>query len=126
MAKTSILFGVLLIVLGLVGFFATGAAHPTALIPLWFGVALSVFGALAISPNPTRRKIVMHINVVIGVVGCIGGFVVAIQGYGAARSAGLDPDMKAFAAKLAMAIILLVYTNLCIRSFIEARRARKV
>jgi uncharacterized membrane protein HdeD (DUF308 family) len=125
MAKVTIIFGVLLIVLGLVGFFGTGSAHPTALIPTWFGLALGVGGVLAISPSESRRKLFMHINVTIGALGCIGAFVEALRGYGAARSAGLDPDMKAFAAKLAMAILLLIYVNLCVRSFIAARRKRQ-
>ncbi len=125
MAKVTIIFGVLLIVLGLVGYIGTGSAHPTALIPTWWGLALGVGGFLAISPSESRRKIFMHINVTIGALGCIGAFVEALRGYGAARSAGLEPDMKAFAAKLAMAILLLIYVNLCVRSFIAARRKRQ-
>ncbi len=121
----TIIFGVLLIVLGLIGYIGTGSAHPTALIPTWWGLALGVGGLLAISPSESRRKIFMHINVTVGALGCIGAFVEALRGYGAARSAGLDPDMKALAAKLAMAIMLLIYVNLCVRSFIAARRARQ-
>ena len=125
MAKMTIIFGVLLIILGALGYFGTGSAHPTALIPAWFGLALCVGGVLAISPSEGRRKLFMHINVAVGAIGCIGAFVVAIQGYGAARSAGLEPDMKAFAAKLAMAVLCAIYVNLCVRSFIEARRLRQ-
>jgi peptidoglycan/LPS O-acetylase OafA/YrhL len=125
MAKVTIVFAVLLIALGMVGYFGTGSAHPTALIPAWFGLALGVGGLLAISPSERRRKLFMHINVSIGALGCIGAFVEALRGYGAARSAGMDPDMKAFAAKLAMAILLLIYVNLCVRSFIAARRSRQ-
>jgi peptidoglycan/LPS O-acetylase OafA/YrhL len=125
MAKVTIVFGILLIIVGLVGFYGTGAIHPTALIPAWFGLALGVGGFLAISPSEGRRKLFMHINVTIGALGCIGGFVEALRGYGAARSAGIDPDMKALAAKLAMAILLLIYVNLCVRSFIQARRSRQ-
>jgi len=125
MAKVTIIFAVLLIVLGLVSFFGTGSIHHTALIPTWFGLALGLGGALAISPSETRRKIFMHINVTIGAIGCIGAFIEAVRGYGAARSAGVDPDMIAFSAKLAMGMILLTYTILCVRSFIEARRARE-
>ena len=125
MAKTTIIFGVLLMILGAVGYFGTGSAHPTALIPSWFGLALSAGGILAISPNEGRRKLFMHINVVVGALGCIGALVAAIQGYGAARSAGVDPDMKAFAAKLAMFVLCAIYVNLCVRSFIEARRSRQ-
>ena len=125
MAKVTLLFAALLIALGLVGYLGTGSAHPTALIPTWWGLALGVGGFLAISPSERRRKIFMHVNVTIGALGCIGAFVEALRGYGAARSAGLDPDMKAFAAKLAMAILLLIYVNLCVRSFIAVRRARQ-
>jgi len=125
MAKMTIVFAVLLIILGLGSFFGTGSIHYTALIPAWFGLALGIGGALAISPSETRRNIFMHINVTIGAIGMIGAFVEAVRGYGAARSAGLDPDMIAFSAKLAMGMILLTYTILCVRSFIEARRSRE-
>ncbi len=125
MAKVTIVFGILLIILGLVGFFGTGAIHHTALIPTWFGLALCVGGFLAISPSEKRRKIFMHINVTIGALGCIGAFVEAIRGYGAARTAGLEPDYIALAAKLTMAVLLLIYVNLCVRSFIQARSSRK-
>ena len=72
MAKVTIVFGVLLIALGLVGFFGTGSTHPTALIPTWFGLALGIGGILAISPSESRRKLFMHINVTIGLLGLIG------------------------------------------------------
>lgn len=122
MAKATIVFAILLIALGLVGYFGTGAIHPTALIPLWWGVALGVFGILAISPNAGRRKLFMHINVTIGLLGFIGAVVVAIQGYMHATSAGMAPDMPALISKLTMAGLLLIYVILCVRSFIAARR----
>ena len=125
MAKITILFGVLLIVLGLVGFFGTGSIHYTALIPTWFGIALGLGGILAISPSEKRRKIFMHINVTVGLIGLIGAIVVALQGYGSARAAGHDPDYIALTAKLTMAALLLIYVNLCVRSFIQARRSRQ-
>jgi hypothetical protein len=125
MAKVTLVFAVLLVVLGLVGYLGTGSLHPTALIPTWFGLALGVFGFLAISPNEKRRKLFMHINVTIGLVGLIGALVKALNGYGSARSAGIDPDMKAIGAQLIMAALLLNYVVLCVRSFIAARRARQ-
>ncbi len=125
MAKVTIVFAILLIALGLVGFFGTGSVHPTALIPTWFGLALGLFGFLAISPSEKRRKLFMHINVTIGLVGLIGAAVKALTGYGSARSAGIDPDMKAIGAQLIMAALLLNYVILCVRSFIAARRSRQ-
>ncbi len=72
MAKVTLVFAGLLIVLGLVGFLGTGSQHPTALIPTWFGVALGLFGWMAMSPSEKRRKLFMHINVTIGLLGFLG------------------------------------------------------
>jgi len=126
MAKVTYVFGVLLILVGLVGYFGTGSVHPTALIPVWFGLALVVGGFLAVSPSEGRRKLFMHINVTVGLVGFIGAIASALHGYGHARSLGIDPDYKALAAQLAMAVLLLIYVNLCVRSFIQAHRSRQV
>ncbi len=125
MAKITIVFGVLLIVLGLVGYFGTGGIHPTALIPTWFGVALVLGGFLAISPSETRRKIFMHVNVTVGLLGLLGAAGSALHGYGHARSLGIDPDYKAMASQLTMLGLMLIYVNLCVRSFIQARRSRQ-
>jgi hypothetical protein len=125
MAKVTIVFGVLLIALGLIGFFGTGSIHYTALIPAWFGLALGVGGILAISPSGGRRKLFMHINVTIGLLGLIASAAEALRGYASARANGLEPDQIALAAKLTMAGLLLIYVYLCVRSFITARRSRQ-
>ena len=124
-AKVTIVFGVLLMVLGFVGFFGTGSVHPTALIPTWFGLALVIGGILSISSSESRRKIFAHVNVTVGLLGLLGAAGKALQGYGHARSLGVDPDYKAIGSRLVMAGILLIYVNLCIRSFIQARRLRQ-
>ena len=126
MAKVTLVFALLLVSLGLAGFLGTGSQHPTALIPAWFGLALGVFGFLAISPSEKRRKLFMHINVTIGLLGFLGGASEAVRGYLHANSAGMAPDTIALASKLTMTGLLLVYVVLCVRSFIAARRARLV
>jgi hypothetical protein len=126
LAKLTLVFAVLLVALGLIGFLGTGSAHPTALIPAWIGLALGVFGFLAISPNEGRRKLFMHINVTIGLLGFLGGTVEAIRGYVHAKSAGLEPDQIALASKVTLDVLLLIYVVLCVRSFIAARRSGKV
>lgn len=126
MAKVTLVFAVLLIVLGLVGYFGTGALYATALIPAWFGIAMGFGGLLAISPSESRRKLFMHINVTIGLVGFIGGAVEAIRGYIHAINAGHQADVIALASKLTMTGLLFIYVILCVRSFIAARRAREV
>jgi hypothetical protein len=126
MAKVTIVFAVLLIALGLGSYFGTGSQHPTALIPTWFGLALGLFGLLAMSPDAGRRKLYMHINVTIGLLGFLGAAGRALTSYGHARSEGIEPDRIALGAQLAMAGLLLIYVLMCVRSFIEARRARMV
>jgi uncharacterized membrane protein len=126
MAKLTLVLAVLLVALGLLGYLGTGSLHPTALIPAWIGLALGIFGFLAISPNESRRKLFMHINVTIALLGFIGSTVEAIRGYVHARSAGVEPDQIALASKITLAGLLLFYIILCVRSFIAARRSGKV
>jgi nitrate/nitrite transporter NarK len=126
MAKVTLVFAVLLIALGLVGFLGTGSQHPTALIPAGFGLLLGIFGMLAISPNESRRKLFMHINVTIGLLGFLGAAGSAIHAFGHARAEGVEPDHIALDAQIAMAVLLLIYVLMCVRSFIEARRSRQV
>ena len=126
MAKITLVFALLLVALGLVGYIGTGSVHPTALIPAWIGLALGIFGFLAISPNESRRKLFMHINVTIALLGFLGGLAEAIRGYVHAKSAGMAPDQIALASKLTLAGLLFIYVLLCVRSFIAARRSGKV
>jgi hypothetical protein len=126
MAKITLVFALLLVALGLVGYIGTGSLHPTALIPAWIGLALGIFGFLAISDNESRRKLFMHINVTIALLGFLGGLVEAIRGYVHAKSAGIAPDQIALASKLTLAGLLFIYVILCVRSFIAVRRSGKV
>ncbi len=126
MAKVTLVFAALLIVLGLAGYVGTGSQHPTALIPAWIGLALGLFGFLAISPSESRRKLFMHVNVTIGLLAFLGGAVEAVRGYLHAKSMGVEPDQIALASKATMAGLMLIYVILCVRSFIDARRTGKV
>lgn len=125
MARVTFVFGILLIALGLISFWGTGSIHHTALIPTWFGLALAAGGLLAISRSEGRRKLFMHINVTVGLLGFLGAAGSALHEYSSARSQGVDPNAIALASQLTMAGLLLIYVNLCIRSFIKARRSRQ-
>ena len=126
MAKITLVIALLLDALGMDGYIGTGSLHPPALIPAWIGLALGIFGFLAISDNESRRKLFMHINVTIALLGFLGGLVEAIRGYVHAKSAGIAPDQIALASKLTLAGLLFIYVILCVRSFIAARRSGKV
>ncbi|HEV8630645.1 MAG TPA: hypothetical protein VGV61_10040 [Thermoanaerobaculia bacterium] len=121
MPIVTIVYGLLLIVLG-VGFYAgTGEASVTALIPAFFGVPLVVCGVLA--RRERLLKHAMHAAAVLGLLAFLGSlpglvrFFVFIHGGTVARP-------NAVLEQAFMAALSLVFVVLCVRSFIEARRAR--
>ncbi len=127
MGKLTIWFGVALILLGAWGFFGTGSEHPTALIPAYFGLALAVSGALANSPDAKKRMLWMHVAVTFGLLGFLGSASRAIVEFRHASGTGLTHDATvAVTDQVAMAVLCLVYVALCVRSFIAARRDRKL
>jgi len=126
MAKTTMIFAALLIVLGVGMYLYTGHQYPTALIPAAFGLVMGICGYLAMSPSESRRKLFMHINVTLGAIGFLMAAGRALTSYGAARSQGVDPNYLALGSQAAMALLLANYVVLCVKSFIEARRAREL
>jgi hypothetical protein len=126
MAKTTIIYAILLIVLGVGAYLYTGHQYPTSLIPAAFGLVMGLFGFLAMSPSESRRKLFMHINVTLATIGFLMAAGRALMSYGAARSRGVDPNYFALGTQAIMAALLLNYVALCIKSFIEVRRAREL
>ena len=125
MARVTLVFAVLLAGLGMGGYFGTGSEHPTALIPAGIGVLLGVFGFLAISPDEGRRKLFMHFNVLIAVLGFVGTLVQMFRSLASGKE--LDTTaMTALAAQIALAWLLLIYIILCVRSFIAARQSEVI
>ena len=110
--------GFLLILLGIVGYVGTGGASITALIPAMVG-ALFLILALA-ARSAEARKHVMHAAVAIALLLVLGGLPRIL----AAVNAG-DIQRPAVLAQIGMAVILTVYVILGVKSFIDARRARR-
>jgi len=123
LAKLTIGFGVLLGLIGLGYFFATGSAHPTSLIPLWFGLVLIICGALSLTENARRRMLWMHIAVTVALLGFIFPGFMAIKEWAAAHGGPLAHP-AAVQEQAVMSVVCLILTALCVRSFIAARRAR--
>ena len=117
MTKTSLLFGVLLIALGVVFYFMTGSKSFTALIPAAFGVVILGCGLLAIKAS--LRKTAAHAGAVVGLLGLAGGFGMAIPKFiaGEAGSAQLEQFL--------MGVLCVVYLWFCVCSFIAARKELK-
>ena len=126
MSKVTIGFGVVLILLAGWGFIGTGSRHYTALIPGYFGLAMVICGVLANSPNDKQRMLWMHIAVTIGLLGFLAAG--SRAGMVLARSHGeLSHEASvAVGDQIAMSVVCLVYVALCVRSFIAARRGRKL
>jgi len=123
MAKTTISFGVILILLGIFGFVVAGSHAPTALIPTYVGLLLGILGFLAITEDGKKRMLYMHIAVTVGLLGFLG---TAKGIYDSIRMllGRQFPHPIAVKEKAAMSILLLIFVVFCVRSFVAARRAR--
>jgi fluoride ion exporter CrcB/FEX len=121
LANTTIGFGIVLIVLGLGGYFGTDRVSLTALIPAAFGLLLVIFGALA--RDEKRRKLAMHIAVTVGLLGFL-GTVSGLVKLPTLLSGGEVARPPAVIAQSIMAVLMAVYVGMCVKSFIDARRRR--
>jgi len=124
MAKITIAFGILLILLGIVGFVSTGSTHPTALIPCAFGLVLAVCGTLARSEQEKTRRLWMHVAVTVGLVGFLFTTPGLIDVLRMMRGVAVRRPVAAEAQSI-MWVICGVFVALCVRSFINARRNRQ-
>jgi uncharacterized membrane protein YeaQ/YmgE (transglycosylase-associated protein family) len=124
MSRVAMLFGVLLIILGLVGYFSPTTlgevgekgTSPTALIPAGIGAVLLLCG-LIVEFAPATRKHVMHLAAVVGLLGAVGGIMPLQRNQ-------MDMSKSGTVAGLLMVILCALFLVLCIRSFVLIRIAR--
>ena len=120
MARMAIIFGVVLALIGVAYWWVSGHIHPTALIATWFGLVLAVCGLLASTPDAGRRAVWMHAAVSVGLI----GFLLPLVRVVIALSHGKTLGYLAVQEQAVMAALCLLFTVLCVRSFIAARRTR--
>jgi hypothetical protein len=121
MPYASILFGALLIALGVWGYVQSLADKPsiTALIPAFVGALLLVAGLVALKESLLKHA--MHLAATVGLLGFLAGVgnIVRIL---------VTPDKSLTGAPgistLAMTALCAVFVGLCINSFVQARRRR--
>lgn len=119
MPQSTITAGLILIALGLLGYFVFGGDDPhiTALIPAFVGVPIALLGAIAMKPG--ARKHAMHVAAVLALLGFLAPLGRLIP---KATSGELVFNPATF-MNIGMAVTCLVLLILCVKSFIAARRA---
>ncbi len=145
MAKVTIIFGILLIGLGVIGYSGGGPASApsdpatesaeesssekpkksiTALIPAFFGGALVLCGLLALKESLLKHA--MHGAAVVGLLGAIAGAGRGAMGLGKFFSGDPSLNQRSFLFVWLMALICGTFVFLCVRSFIAARKRREL
>jgi len=120
-AKTSITFGIILIILGLYSYFGISSESITALIPTFLGIPVLIFGFLAL--NEKYLKHAMHgaaVLMLLGFGGTVGGLIKFFRMLGGE----VFERPAAITIQAIMALICLIFFILAIKSFIDARRKR--
>ena len=117
MESISILYGIFLILWGLLVNFASSSSSLTSLIPSIMGIPILFFSMLALMFS-NQKKLMMHIVVFFGLLISLGGLDIF-------RSIFSGDFLNLFWAdisKLIMLITGILFTFLCIQSFRFARR----
>ena len=117
METVSLVTGLGLVGVGLLGYFGSGMSSPTALIPSMIGLVFLVIAGLVIL-KPATRKHAMHAAAVVALLGLL-----AVGGRGLVNLNKLTPlQMVSFGGT---AVFLVAFLVLAVRSFIEARKSRE-
>ena len=124
MAKLTIVFGILLILIGVTGYVATGSEHPTALIPAGAGVLFAIFGVLAGSENPKKRMLWMHVSVTVALLLFLSLIRADIDVVRLSRGAYFEYP-AAVIEKSATSLLSLLYVLFCVRSFTSRPRRQR-
>tara|TARA_B100000767_G_scaffold232207_1_gene223979 strand:- start:262 stop:672 length:411 start_codon:yes stop_codon:yes gene_type:complete len=117
MENVSIFYGIFLIVWGFVISFVSDSNSLTSLIPSFLGIPILIFSLLTLK-FPEKKKIFMHIVVTFGLIIFIGGLDI-LRGI---IKNNLFDNFYADLSKFMMLITGFLFTFLCVKSFIFARK----
>ena len=120
MESVSIIYGIFLIIWGIAVSFISGSNSLTSFIPSMFGLPILFFAFLTIK-FPNKKKLFMHIVVSFGLIVFIGGLDFS---RGLLKGTSFN-NMWADTSKLMMLITGLIFTFLCVKSFIFARKNKQ-
>ena len=120
MESISIIYGIFLIIWGVAVSFISGSNSLTSFIPSILGLPILLFSFLTVK-LPSKKKLFMHIVVTFGLIVFIGGLDFS---RGLLKGTSFN-NMWADTSKLMMLITGLIFTFLCVKSFIFARKNRQ-
>lgn len=116
MHRWTILFGLLLVAIGLGGYYFADAKQPMALIPAVLGIAMFVCGVVA--AQGAMRRLATHVAALIGMIGFVGPMVTIFN------DITNTANTAEVLAKGLTSALCLMFVLMCVNSFLEARRAR--
>ncbi|NWF49723.1 MAG: hypothetical protein HXY49_04200 [Ignavibacteriaceae bacterium] len=122
MAKLTIVYGIIFILMGLYGYFGISSESITALIPTFFGIPLLILGWIGL--NEKYLKHAMHGAAVLNLLGFAGTLSGLIKFF---RMLGGEQFERpsAITIQAIMAFLCLVFLILAVKSFIDAREKRE-
>ena len=120
MESVSIIYGIFLIIWGVAVSFISSSNSLTSFIPSIFGLPILLFSFLAIK-FPNKKRLFMHIVVSFGLIIFIGGLDFSS---GLLKGTSFN-NMWADTSKLMMLITGLIFTSLCVKSFIFVRKNKQ-
>jgi hypothetical protein len=123
MPTLSIVFGLVLVAMGLGAFLLSDTKSITAFIPSFFGAAILLCGIVGALFHKARMH-VMHLAALVGLLGTLGGLGMGLPKLGALL-AGTAERPTAVTMQIAMGVVCLVFLGLCVKSFVDARILKK-
>lgn len=123
-SRLAMVFGILLIALGVGVYVATGAKSFTAMIPAFVGLPLLLCGVIAGAGGDKARMHAMHGAMLVGLLGALGSAGGTIKTIGSLGGKALERPAASH-AQTAMFVLCAAFTVLGVRSFVAARRKRR-
>ena len=120
--KISIIYGILLIVFAVFVSAASGSRSLTSYIPAMLGLPILFLGLVAFVA-PSKQKLVMHVNVVIGLIIFLSGLSVIGS---LASGTALTSSFWANLSRLFLSISGALYLAFCVKSFIFIRKQKRI
>jgi len=120
--KISVIYGIFLIVFAVFVSAASGSRSLTSYIPAMLGLPILFLGLVAFAA-PSKQKLVMHVNVVIGLIIFLSGLSVIGS---LASGTPLTSSFWANLSRLFLSISGALYLTFCVKSFIFIRKQKRI